>query len=412
MDVSQVLGPFDVVKESFSSRWKLESSRSMTHTMVSVRITGKEKELRIEPKESSMKEVYLMADASCDDFEEGKFIFSVVLPVYKIRLSFTSPCNSEIPKLYEKLFVETLVATNRSKVVIPKPNMFRSCPIRSDVLMSCSDELMSPQQLGRRCFSSKLTSSTSFGIIGARAKENLSLFPQYIKNVRSFRSGLTPPEKKPNHSRSPQSQQHPAMKNNSLNLFIEDKENSSTLHHNKEFNKNSLNVENNEIVVDPTKNLSSLLDEQVSGNKSSADQNGRESLRFGDILLTTEQSAIISSVQSGKNVFFTGGAGTGKSTLLKHILQCVRQTHDATQVFVTATTGLAACAIQGSTLHQLFGIPAVSEDSDPSVWDGILQKTLDKRSVTQRLRGAKVIIIDEISMLGPRLFEVLQRHIL
>lgn len=54
----------------------------------------------------------------------------------------------------------------------------------------------------------------------------------------------------------------------------------------------------------------------------------------------------------GRNVFFTGSAGTGKSFLLKRLVQRLKAEHDSECVFVTASTGIAACAIDGVTVHR------------------------------------------------------------
>lgn len=71
---------------------------------------------------------------------------------------------------------------------------------------------------------------------------------------------------------------------------------------------------------------------------------------------TEEQKNIVSACLAGKNVFFTGGAGTGKSTLLLYIVEKLIAKHGRCNVFVTATTGLAACAVGGTTIHQFAGI--------------------------------------------------------
>jgi len=55
--------------------------------------------------------------------------------------------------------------------------------------------------------------------------------------------------------------------------------------------------------------------------------------------------------REGHSVFFTGCAGTGKSLLLKHILRTVPK--DST--FVTASTGLAASALGGTTINAFAG---------------------------------------------------------
>lgn len=71
---------------------------------------------------------------------------------------------------------------------------------------------------------------------------------------------------------------------------------------------------------------------------------------------TQEQKDIIAACLAGKNVFFTGGAGTGKSTLLLLIVEKLIAKHGRCNVFVTATTGLAACAVGGTTIHQFAGM--------------------------------------------------------
>ena len=55
---------------------------------------------------------------------------------------------------------------------------------------------------------------------------------------------------------------------------------------------------------------------------------------------------------TGKNIFLTGKAGTGKTTFLKHI---VESTHK--KCIVAAPTGMAAINAGGVTLHSLFQLP-------------------------------------------------------
>lgn len=74
-----------------------------------------------------------------------------------------------------------------------------------------------------------------------------------------------------------------------------------------------------------------------------------------NIVRTKEQDRIVSACLRGDNVFFTGGAGTGKSTLLVEIVEKLIALHGKNTVFVTATTGLAACAVGGTTVHQFAG---------------------------------------------------------
>lgn len=72
--------------------------------------------------------------------------------------------------------------------------------------------------------------------------------------------------------------------------------------------------------------------------------------------LSLEQRQIVQSCAAGNNVFYTGGAGTGKSHTLRQIVNQLVRIHGRDGVFVTATTGLAACAVGGVTVHQFAGI--------------------------------------------------------
>lgn len=67
--------------------------------------------------------------------------------------------------------------------------------------------------------------------------------------------------------------------------------------------------------------------------------------------LTDEQQNVIRAVRSGKSVFFTGSAGTGKTFLLKKLIGVL----SPEGTFITASTGAAACHIGGTTLHAFAG---------------------------------------------------------
>ena len=51
---------------------------------------------------------------------------------------------------------------------------------------------------------------------------------------------------------------------------------------------------------------------------------------------------MLSLAVQGLNLFFTGNAGTGKSTLLHAIVAEMKRAHGASRVYVTASTGAAA----------------------------------------------------------------------
>ncbi|RLN52913.1 hypothetical protein BBJ29_005455 [Phytophthora kernoviae] len=119
--------------------------------------------------------------------------------------------------------------------------------------------------------------------------------------------------------------------------------------------------------------------------------------------LTNEQECVLQLVAQGKNVFFTGSAGTGKSFLLQHLLRygCG---HAMGRVYATATTGIAAYNIGGMTLHHFAGI-------DPRAYSTrqeLLAQITRKKDAVARWKQARVLVIDEISMLDGRLFDDLE----
>lgn len=75
--------------------------------------------------------------------------------------------------------------------------------------------------------------------------------------------------------------------------------------------------------------------------------------------LSQEQRHVLDLVvERGQSVFFTGAAGTGKSVLMRAIIEKLKTKYarDPERVAVTASTGLAACNIGGITLHSFSGM--------------------------------------------------------
>ncbi|CAL5220858.1 g2943 [Coccomyxa viridis] len=119
--------------------------------------------------------------------------------------------------------------------------------------------------------------------------------------------------------------------------------------------------------------------------------------------LSVEQQSIADRVVAGHSVFFTGCAGTGKSLLLKHILRALPQA----TTYVTASTGLAASVLGGTTLNAFAGIGRASDLES-------MTKMASRPDAAQRWRRATTLIIDEISMVDATLFEHLEavaRHV-
>ena len=127
---------------------------------------------------------------------------------------------------------------------------------------------------------------------------------------------------------------------------------------------------------------------------------------FIPIELSEEQGKVVKLVvDQRKSVFFTGSAGTGKSVLLRDIIRNLRLKYQKEQdrVAVTASTGLAACNVGGSTLHSFAGI-GLGKDDVPE----LVRKIKRNAKAKQRWQRTKVLVIDEISMVDADLFDKLE----
>jgi ATP-dependent DNA helicase PIF1 len=94
--------------------------------------------------------------------------------------------------------------------------------------------------------------------------------------------------------------------------------------------------------------------------------------------------------KTNKNLFITGRAGTGKSTLLHVFRNTTRK-----KCVVLAPTGVAALNAGGQTIHSFFGFPAKFFPTSD----------IKKRRDTRLYRNMEVLIIDEISMVRADLID-------
>lgn len=112
------------------------------------------------------------------------------------------------------------------------------------------------------------------------------------------------------------------------------------------------------------------------------------------------QREALEILKLGHNIYLTGSAGSGKTYLLN---QYIRHLKDlSVSIGVTASTGIAASHIDGITIHSWSGL---------GIRDNVTAKDLadivKKGRVKKRLQKAKVLIIDEISMLDACRFDAI-----
>lgn len=130
--------------------------------------------------------------------------------------------------------------------------------------------------------------------------------------------------------------------------------------------------------------------------------------------MTPEAQLVLQYIQhTNKNVFLTGKAGTGKTTLLKKILST---THKNT--VVVAPTGIAALNAGGVTIHSFFQLPfagyiptADFKNSDNGMYFETKQTITRHFKMPQSkqtvIRNLELLVIDEVSMLRADLLDAM-----
>jgi len=116
--------------------------------------------------------------------------------------------------------------------------------------------------------------------------------------------------------------------------------------------------------------------------------------------MTQEQALRI--MKTGVNVYLTGSAGSGKTYLLNKYIKYL-ESHGV-PVAVTASTGIAATHMNGMTIHSWSGL-GIKDHLD----ERELEKLEERKYLWKRFDKARVLIIDEISMLEGKQLEMVER---
>ena len=115
-----------------------------------------------------------------------------------------------------------------------------------------------------------------------------------------------------------------------------------------------------------------------------------------------EQNEVFARYMEGKNVFITGPGGTGKTRIIQRIYK------DAIlrgkRIQVCAMTGCAAVLLEckAKTIHSWSGIGLGQGDNEI-----VVTKAMKKKGVSKRWRDMDILVIDEVSMMSKKIFEIL-----
>ncbi|TAL45031.1 MAG: helicase [Salinibacterium sp.] len=114
--------------------------------------------------------------------------------------------------------------------------------------------------------------------------------------------------------------------------------------------------------------------------------------------LSPEQRAVFERIETtSDNIFVTGRAGTGKSTLLNHLAE-----QTSKQLVISAPTGVAALNVGGQTIHSLFQLPiGVIADAEID----------QSRELIKLLSTIDTLVIDEVSMVNADLLDAIDRSL-
>jgi ATP-dependent DNA helicase PIF1 len=115
-----------------------------------------------------------------------------------------------------------------------------------------------------------------------------------------------------------------------------------------------------------------------------------------------EQQFAYNKYIEGKNIFITGPGGTGKTALIRHIQKDAYK--KCIDIQVCALTGCAAVLLEckAKTVHSWAGIGLGN-----GTIENMVNRIMKNRYAKATWKGTDILIIDEVSMMSQKLFEML-----
>lgn len=119
-----------------------------------------------------------------------------------------------------------------------------------------------------------------------------------------------------------------------------------------------------------------------------------------------QSDKIIGELKAKQNIFLTGGAGVGKTTMTREIIK--KYEEEGKKVAKLASTGMAATLIGGQTLHSFLDL-GIADSLDDLKRRGKLEA---KKKIRKLIWSMELIVIDEISMVSAELMDMIRLRLL
>lgn len=118
--------------------------------------------------------------------------------------------------------------------------------------------------------------------------------------------------------------------------------------------------------------------------------------------LSEEQQYAYRQFVKGENLFITGPGGTGKTHLVKHLVNYAKSIDKKYQV--CAMTGCAAVLLEcnARTLHSWSGIKLANKPNEV-----VISSVINNRNASKIWRSTQCLILDEVSMLSKKVIEII-----
>lgn len=118
--------------------------------------------------------------------------------------------------------------------------------------------------------------------------------------------------------------------------------------------------------------------------------------------LSIEQECALQQYEDGDNLFITGEGGTGKTTLIQHLITSAYRRKKRLQI--CAMTGCAALLLNcgAKTIHSWSGIRLAKGSME-----NVVHSVIYSKRAVQNWKALDILVIDEVSMMSKRIFDIL-----